>query len=208
MTERRRTGRPPGSAGNQRETILAAARELFADNGFRGTTMRAVAARAGVDVALVPHYFGNKQALFAAALELPEGARTAMLGAMAAPHGQRGEALTRAYLGLWEAPETGEQFRVVTRAALGSRELGRRMEGVVAEILTGAVTTQADRATRALTEAAWTQLLGVAIARYLLQVPTVASMPLDALIDLVAPGIQATLDAVVPEASQDPGGVS
>lgn len=195
MSQRKRAGRPPGSnGGRQRQVILTAARELFADEGFRGTTMRAVAARAGVDVSLVAHYFTNKQGLFAATLQLPAHAKDEMLQAMAAAPEQRGRELTQAFLGLWEAPETGEQLRVVARTALSSRELGRRTEGVLVDIFTNALSAGATEAPHTTIEVAWTQLLGVAIARYLLQLPTVANLPLDDLVDLVAPGVQTTLD--------------
>lgn len=198
MSQSKRTGRPAGSSGNrQRQAILTAARELFAADGFRGTGMRAVAARAGVDVSLVAYYFTNKQGLFTATLELPETARIRILHAMAAPSAHRGMELARAYLGLWEAPETGEQLRVVARTALSSQELGHRMEGVVADIITGAVATGATPATRAVTEAVWSQLLGVAIARHLLQMPSLADLAFDDLIELVGPGVQATLDREV-----------
>ncbi|WP_459987959.1 helix-turn-helix domain-containing protein, partial [Mycobacterium avium] len=69
-TPRRRRGRPAGSSGS-RERILASARELFARNGIRNTSIRAVAAAAGVDSALVHHYFGTKEKLFAAAVQIP-----------------------------------------------------------------------------------------------------------------------------------------
>lgn len=147
-----------------------------------------------MDVSLVAHYFANKQGLFAATLQLPAHAKDEMLRAMTAPPEQRGRELARAYLGLWEAPETGEQLRVVTRTALSSQELGHRMEGVVADIRTGAVATGATPTSRATTEAAWTQPLGVAIVRHLLQVPTVSNLSFDELVEMVAPGIQTTLD--------------
>ena len=67
---RRRPGRPAGSS-NTRERILASARDLFARNGIRNTSIRAVAAAAGVDSALVHHYFGTKEQLFAAAIDIP-----------------------------------------------------------------------------------------------------------------------------------------
>ncbi|EUA24116.1 bacterial regulatory s, tetR family protein [Mycobacterium xenopi 4042] len=68
--ERRRPGRPAGSS-DTRERILKSARELFARNGIHKTSIRAVAAAAGVDSALVHHYFGTKERLFAAAVRIP-----------------------------------------------------------------------------------------------------------------------------------------
>ena len=195
MTDSRRTGRPPGATGNLREEILSAARELFAANGFRGTTMRAVASLAGVDVALVAHYFKNKDGLFAASLRLPDDAEHEMLRAMANPLNRRGEIIARAYLGLWEAPETREQLRAVARAALGSQALGERMEGVLANLLGAGGPADASDSSREAMAVVMAQLLGVAVARHLLQVHTVATLPFEDLVALTAPGIQATLAA-------------
>ena len=73
----RRTGRRPGSE-DTRGRVLAAAREAFGERGFEGASVRDIAARAGVDPALVHHYFGTKQQLFVAAIRLPaRGARRA-----------------------------------------------------------------------------------------------------------------------------------
>jgi len=67
----KRAGRRAGAGGESRDAILRAARVLFAQRGFRGTTMRAIAKRAGVDIALVHYFFGSKPKLFAASIELP-----------------------------------------------------------------------------------------------------------------------------------------
>ena len=69
-SDRKRPGRPPG-ASDTRERILTHARELFSRNGFDKTSIRAIATAAGVDGALVHHYYGTKQQLFAAAIEIP-----------------------------------------------------------------------------------------------------------------------------------------
>src|ERR687897_3533809 len=65
-----RTGRRPGVSGT-REAILDAARRAFAEQGYQRATIRGVAELAGVDPALVHHYFGTKQELFVAAVRLP-----------------------------------------------------------------------------------------------------------------------------------------
>ena len=195
MTDPRRTGRPPGATGSLREEILSAARELFAANGFRGTTMRAVANQAGVDVALVAHFFKNKDGLFAASLQFPDDAEHEMVHAMATPLNRRAEMITRAYLGLWEAPETREQLRAVARAALGSQALGEKMEGVLANLLGAGGLADASDSSRGAMAVVMAQLLGVAVARHLLQVHTVATLPFEDLVALTAPSIQAALAA-------------
>ena len=90
----KRTGRPVGG-GDNRAVILAAARQEFAAAGFRGATLRSIAKRAGVDVALLSHYFGNKDGLFAATLELPDGVGDALVQAVSGPERGLGERVTR-----------------------------------------------------------------------------------------------------------------
>ncbi len=88
MTARASRGRRPG-APDTRAEVLAAARASFAEKGFRGTTIRAVAAAAGVDPALVHHYFGTKDDLFVAALEIPVDPREILAPVVAAGAGRR-----------------------------------------------------------------------------------------------------------------------
>src|ERR687890_2439282 len=99
-----RRGRRPG-APDTRATILDAARTAFAQKGFAGTTIRAVATAAGVDAALVHHYFGTKDDLFLAALELPVDPRVALAPAIAAGPDGAGERMLRVFLSVWDDPE-------------------------------------------------------------------------------------------------------
>ncbi|MGI5951690.1 MAG: TetR family transcriptional regulator [Brooklawnia sp.] len=191
----RRGGRPPGSDGSLREAILDAARELFAANGYRGTTMRAVAAAAGVDVALVAHYFKNKDGLFTATLQTPEDGLRKLQEALGAPLAQRGKALATAYLDLWEAPATGEQLRVVARSALGNETFGEQIENQLSGLLgITRAPNEHQPGPRTSTGLALAQLLGIAVARHLVRVPLVAALPFDELVELVAPGIQTLLE--------------
>src|SRR5690606_5210309 len=98
----RRPGRPSGASGS-RDRILASARELFARNGFASTSMRAVASGAGVDAALVHHYFGTKQQLFAAATELPVDPMVVLGPLRETPVDQLGRALPELLLPLWDS---------------------------------------------------------------------------------------------------------
>ena len=97
-------GRRPG-APDTRAEILAAARTSFAEKGFRGTTIRAVASAAGVDPALVHHYFGTKDDLFLAALEIPVDPREVLAPVVAAGPDGAGERLLRTFLSVWDDPE-------------------------------------------------------------------------------------------------------
>ena len=97
-------GRRPGSP-DTRAAILAAARELFAAHGFAGTTIRAVGAQAEVDPAMVHHYFGTKDDLFLAALELQIDPREVMAPVIAGGPDGAGERLMRVFLSVWDDPE-------------------------------------------------------------------------------------------------------
>lgn len=189
-----RTGRP-ASGGDNRSAILIAARQEFATAGFGGATLRSIAARAGVDVALLSHYFGNKDGLFAATLELPDGIREAFIAALSGPSADRGERVTRWYLGLWEDPATAKQMQVLARSALSNTAAAER----VRDLLGGATdgpgfddVIEHDRVGMAL---AMTQLLGISVARYLTHVPPLADMDFEALVARTAPAVQLHLSA-------------
>src|SRR2546423_15098014 len=95
-----RRGRPAGSPPN-REGILAAARELVGEGGYDNATIRGIAARAGVDPALVHHYYGSKADLFAAALRLPATPREVLDDVLAGDPDTLGERLLRRFLDIW-----------------------------------------------------------------------------------------------------------
>ena len=108
MAERASTGPPRGrrrGSPDTRSAILAAARSSFAEHGFAGTTIRAVAASAGVDAALVHHYFGTKDELFLAALELPVDPRKLIGPAVAGPVEQAAERFLGVFLSVWDDPD-------------------------------------------------------------------------------------------------------
>jgi len=113
--ERRRPGRPAG-ASDTRERILASARELFAQNGIDKTSIRAVAAVAGVDPALVHHYYGTKQQLFAAAIHVPIDPMEVLGPLRDTPVDKLGYMLPKVLLPLWDS-ELGAGL-IATRADL------------------------------------------------------------------------------------------
>ena len=97
-------GRRPGSP-DTRAAILEAARGLFASSGLSGTSVRAVAAKAGVDPALVHHYFGTKEDLFMAALALPFDPREVLGPVVALGPDGAADRLLRVFLSIWDDPE-------------------------------------------------------------------------------------------------------
>ncbi len=92
-------------APTSRDRILTAARALFAEHGYTRTTLRAIAADAGCDVALIPHYFGNKQGLFDAATDLPVPEEALRSPVLAAPLDRIGLAVAQALVTVWDTPE-------------------------------------------------------------------------------------------------------
>jgi AcrR family transcriptional regulator len=198
MTERgvrRRTGRRPGSQPTRQE-IVDAARELFATRGYRSTTIRAIAAAAGVDPALVHRFFGSKENLFAATLEFPEQAAPNVLAALHGDQADIGERLTRAYLNLWEDATSREQMKILTMSALTNTEAMTPVRAAIGRVLGQLRTTDItgpDPEVRF--QLAMGHLLGVACVRHLTRVPPLSDLPFEDLVARVAPAIQSHLSA-------------
>jgi AcrR family transcriptional regulator len=189
--ERRgRTGRRAGTADTRGE-ILAAARAAFGEQGFETTTIRAVASRAGVDPALVHHYFGSKQALFVAAMELPIDVNEAVSRVLAGPPDTMGERFVRMALELWERPATRSLFLGIIRSATTDPVAAGMLRQVLAEGPILAL-TRASKLPDARLRATLTgsQIVGLAIARYVIGVEPLASASPDAVARAIGPTIQ------------------
>jgi len=190
-------GRRPGKHSTK-PIILNAAREPFAERGFERTTIRAVAARSGVDPATVLHHFETKEHLLDAALELPIDPR-ALVKLIAENPGREGEALLTGVLALWEAPATRLQLiallRIGTsheRAATAVRQLfTREVIGPLASQLTGP-----DADLRAGLAA--TQIAGLALLRFIISIAPVAQADPTTLVELVGPTIQGYISPTTP----------
>lgn len=190
-----KVGRPAGDRNN-RERIMAVARAHFAAHGFRGATLRGIAREAGLDVALIAHYFKNKEGLFAATLlQLPAGVGQMFAQALTEPRATQGERLARAYFGLWEADDTRAQLQVLVRTALGSEAAALQMRelivGQVIEALRRADVLHGRQTGFAL---AMSHLAGTAIARHVIGVPALATLGFETLVRCVGPVIQGYLD--------------
>lgn len=118
--ETRGRGRPPRDVTDRRAAILEAARESFAARGFRDTTIRAVAASAGVDAALVHHYFGSKNDLFLASLEVPFDPRTVIPAVMAGDLDTAAWRLLDTVLEIWDHPAVRLQLAALLRTGLAA----------------------------------------------------------------------------------------
>ncbi|MFD7085305.1 TetR family transcriptional regulator [Streptomyces sp. NPDC002181] len=199
MTEpakpRRGPGRPRQDEADEgpgtQERIRLAAREVFAERGYDKTSVRGVAKVAGVDPALVHHYFGSKDDLFAAAIELTmEPALVVPLIVGEGPEGI-GERLARYFLGIWENPASRAPLLAVIRSALTHEAaaavlrrlvLRRVLERVAADLDVPDPTFRA--------ELAASHMIGIALLRYVVQVEPLASADPEDIVVLVAPALQ------------------
>jgi AcrR family transcriptional regulator len=190
MSGRARTGRRPG-ASDTRQRILAAARACFSEAGFDAATIRLIAARAGVDPALVHHYFGSKHQLFVAAMELPASVDEAVPAILAGPPAELGERIAQFALELWDAPSMHPLMLGLVRSASTDPVAA----GMLREVLTAGPFAMLARATAredADLRAALvgSQLVGLAMARYIVAVEPLASADRDAVARAVGPTIQ------------------
>ncbi|MFD4293838.1 TetR family transcriptional regulator [Rhodococcus sp. NPDC058532] len=185
-----RTGRRPGSSGT-RDAILGAARSRFAEHGFDRTSVRSIAADAGVDPALVHHYFGTKRALFLAAIAIPADPAMVLAGVADAPVEEIGERFLRAVVGVWESPHR-EGLLAAFRSAITGESVG-----LVRSFLTEVVLTEIGHRVddpvgsadlRASLVAS--QMAGLMVTRYILELEPLATLPPDRVVHLVAPTLQ------------------
>lgn len=193
-----RTGRRPGGTSS-RDAILGAARELFTAHGFKGATVRAIAAQAGADAALIRHFFGGKEGLFLAAMELPPDATGEVLAVFDAPAEEWGELLTRAYLSLWEDPDTAAPLRATLVSAFTNEQALQHFRAfLVATVLVPASRHLPPDDPELRLSLAMGHLIGVALARHLLVIPPIAAQDVDSLVSLVAPAVQRYLCGPLP----------
>lgn len=203
----RRRGRRPGSQ-DTREAILAAARTAFAEGGYDTTSVRRIAAAAGVDPALVHHYFTTKEQLFQAAVAFPVDLPTALAGIAEGPVAELGDRLADTFLGAWEHPRTGPALEALLRSALTSQVVGRLVrEFFTRHIVRSVGVRLADvvPATELPVRAGFvaSQLFGLAVVRCLLRFEPIASAPRDSVRRTVGPTLQSYLTGPL-EALREP----
>ncbi|MGI8523032.1 MAG: TetR family transcriptional regulator [Nocardioides sp.] len=197
MTATPRRGRRPG-APDTRAAILESARESFGQKGFAGTSVRAVASRAGVDAALVHHYFGTKDDLFLSAMELPVDIRAVVARVAAGGVEGAAERLLTVFLEVWDDPELTPVFVGRMRQLLepgGERLLGQGLVPVVFGPAGVALGIDAPEQRMPLVVS---QMLGLILTRYVLGVEPIASMPADLVVATYAPTIQRYLTGDLP----------
>ena len=172
-------GRRPGHADTRGE-IVEAAKQVFAAKGYDGTSLRAVAREAGVDPALVHHYFDGKASLFVSAMALPfDPAQVAGHAPDAARGGSLGAGIVLGFLTMWdEAEGSGSSFASCVAAMAASPSVADAMREFVAErvwsgkpVLSG----ETDAMTRQRRTLVSSQLMGLALTRYILRMPPLST---------------------------------
>ncbi|HUA31335.1 MAG TPA: TetR family transcriptional regulator [Streptosporangiaceae bacterium] len=185
-----RTGRRPGTP-DTRDAILAVARRRFATRGYDATSLRAIAADARVDPALLIHYFGTKEGLFTEATGLPAGLselRSALVGA--SPR-EAAEALVRGYLGVVDSDKSRNAILALIRSAVSNEKAATMLrEFLTAELLSSIaeISDFPNAPLRASLVAA--QLVGIAVLRHVVRVEPLARASPDEIVALVAPVIE------------------
>ncbi|MFF1548325.1 TetR family transcriptional regulator [Streptomyces sp. NPDC058291] len=189
-------GRPPrAESADTRDRILTAAREEFSERGYEKTSVRGIAKAAGVDSALVHHYFGTKEQVFEAAIEVAFAPALDAPAAVAdGPLDQVGERLARFVLGVWENPTTRKPLLAIVRSAVNNDTAAAVFRRLVASQLLRRIAVQLDLPDPELrAELAAAQLVGCAMLRYVIKVEPLASADLELIIARVAPVVQGHL---------------
>ena len=197
-SNRKRPGRPPGTS-DTRDRILVNARELFARNGIGNTSIRSIAAAADVDAALVHHYFGTKEQLFAAAVHIPIDPMQIIGPMRQVPVDELGLALPSLLLPLWDS-EIGSGLIATIRSLLAGDDVGL-VRSFLEDVITVEVGARVDDppgsgAIRVQFVAS--QLVGVVMARYILELEPFKSLSVQQVAETIAPNLQRYLTGDLP----------
>lgn len=194
----KRPGRPRGQS-DTRERILFNAREMFARNGFDRTSVRSIASAAGVDAALVHHYFGTKQQLFAAAIHIPIDPMQVLGPMRETPVAELGSKLPALLLPLWDS-ELGSGFIATLRSLLVGEDVSL-VRSFLQEVISVEVGRRVDDppgSGRVRVQFVASQLVGVVMARYILELEPFASLPVEQIAETIAPNLQHYLTGDLP----------
>ncbi len=190
MTATRRGPGRPADGGDRRTAILDAAREQFAEKGYDGASVRGIARLAEVDPALVHHYFGSKERVFVAAMELPFDPAERLPQVLAGDPAGLGERMVRLFLGIWADPQFRAPMLGLVRSAFTGEQGATMLREFVGSALLGRVAQAGGVADPLRVQAAAAQLVGLVILRYVVRIEPLASATDEELVALVAPTVQ------------------
>ena len=186
-----RTGRRPGNPDTRR-AILDAARDAFAEKGYDNSSIRAIATSAGVDPALIHHYFGTKEKLFLACMDAPIDPHHVIAMVVAAPRDRVGIQIERSVLGVWESP-AGAAAAALVRTSINSESHARLLrEFLTTQILRHlAAPLELDEAEAPLrTSLVASQIVGLVVTRYILRLEPLTASSVEDLVEIVGPTVQ------------------
>lgn len=185
-----RTGRRVGESGTK-EAILSAARNAFSESGYDAATMRSIAASAGVDPALLHHYFGTKEQLFIASMRFPLDPG-AVVGTLAAgPPDEIGDRLVRLALSIWDNPESARPILAIVRSAVTNDKAAAMLREFISSVMFQRLvsTLDVDHA-RLRANLVASQIFGLLVARYIIKIEPLATADHDTIAAAVGPTLQ------------------
>lgn len=192
---RRRGRRPAGE--DTREALLAAARTAFTEQGYGGATVRGIAAQAGVDPAMVSHWFGGKQGLFAqAVLELPFEPGALIDQLLQGDRDALPERIVRTFVTVWDGASGGGAMVALVRSIAEQQLAADALREFLLEQIFSRVSTDL-RVDHPMLRASLcaSQLVGLGMARYVLHFEPLASAAVDQVVPLIAPTLHRYLFA-------------
>ena len=199
-----RRGRRPGQ-NTTRQAVLDAARRRFAADGFKATTIRAIAADAGVDAALVMQFFRSKDELFGAVMSISPEVLSRIASAYSGPAESVGERVARAHLAVWESDQPdADALRAMLRGAIANEKANTLLrEFIEARLSEGARQSASDsHDTEVRVALAASMLVGIVVGRQIVRVAVLAKEETEAIIGHIGPALQ-TILAPPPEARHD-----
>ncbi|WP_068179177.1 TetR family transcriptional regulator [Mycobacterium sp. UM_CSW] len=195
MAKRSITPGPRDERGVLAARIVGAARDEFAEHGWAGTAIRAVARAADVDPALIYHYFGSKEGLLDAATTPPQKWLDSVTATWATPKSELGERLIRNVLDIWADEDVGAALRAVVLTAAHEAKTREKLRLIVEGGLIGGSTLGDDEDERLRRSGLIaSQLIGFALLRYVWKIEPIASMPEDEVVAAIAPNLQRYVD--------------
>jgi len=187
-TGRRRGRRPAGQ--DTRTALVEAARAVFAENGYDGATVRAIATRAGVDAAMVNHWFGSKEGLFAqAVLKLPFSPHELLEALRDGPDEEFGERIVRTFVTRWDGAG-GDTFQALIRSVAGHEQAGHVLRDFFQKFFTTLISSVGADQVPLRTTLCASQMVGIGLVRYVAKFEPLASADVETLVRAVAPNVQ------------------
>ncbi len=185
---RPRGRRPAGE--NTRGALLDAARLEFTERGYDGATVRTIAARAGMDPAMVNHWFGSKDGLFVAALQLPVNPDEIIHRILDGDPQQAAQRLLRTFLSVWD-PQAGGALIALVRSVASHEEAARMLREFVSRVIFGRIISAIAPDRFELRAAlCGTQVIGLGMMRYVIRLEPLASADADTVVSAIAPNLQ------------------